>query len=89
MLFLPLIALGSYALIALVPVLGIGQHLGQGDLKEVGIDAVTREATEVLAPDSSFKELAERLVETGMPWNKPEPILAIPWAADSWSMSIW
>ena len=30
------------------------------------------------APADSFSELAERLVETGMPWNTPAPVFAIP-----------
>ena len=48
------------------------------------IAPVASEATGVLAPADSFSELAERLVETGMPWNTPAPRLAIPWATDSW-----
>ena len=47
-----------------------------------------REATGVRAPADSFSELAERLVDTGIPWNTPAPTLAIPWATDSWSTSI-
>ena len=42
----------------------------------------------VRAPDDSFSELAERLVETGIPWHSPAPRLAIPWATDSWLTSI-
>ena len=41
---------------------------------------VGREAIGVLAPEASFSELAERLVETGMPWNRPAPTFAIPCA---------
>ena len=39
---------------------------------------VISEATGVLAPADSFSELAERLVETGMPWKIPAPAFAIP-----------
>ncbi len=48
---------------------------------------VMSDATGVLAPAASFSELAERLVDTGIPWNTPAPALAIPCATDSWSMS--
>ena len=34
---------------------------------------VISDATGVLAPADSFSELAERLVDTGMPWNTPAP----------------
>ena len=40
------------------------------------------------APADSLSELAERLVETGMPWNTPAPTFAMPWATDSWSTSM-
>ena len=40
------------------------------------------------APEDSLSELAERLVETGMPWNSPAPAFAMPWAIDSWSTSM-
>ena len=46
------------------------------------------EATGVLAPADSFSELADRLVDTGMPWNTPAPTFAIPCATDSWLTSI-
>ena len=49
---------------------------------------VTSDATCVRAPADSFSELAERLVDTGIPWNTPAPTFAIPWATDSWSTSI-
>ena len=49
---------------------------------------VTSDATGVRAPAPSFSELAERLVETGMPWNTPAPMFAIPCAADSWLTSM-
>ena len=39
---------------------------------------VTSDASGVRAPEDSFSELAERLVETGMPWNTPAPTFAIP-----------
>ena len=45
---------------------------------------MTSEATGVRAPADSFSELAERLVDTGIPWNTPAPTFAIPWATDSW-----
>ena len=37
---------------------------------------MVREATGVVAPDDSFSELADRLVETGIPWNTPAPTFA-------------
>ena len=46
------------------------------------------EARPVRAPEWSLRELADRLVETGMPWNRPAPTLAMPWATDSWLMSM-
>jgi hypothetical protein len=49
---------------------------------------VTSEATGVRAPALSFSELAERLVETGIPWNTPAPMFAIPCATDSWLTSM-
>ena len=39
---------------------------------------VVSEATGVLAPDVSFSELADRLVETGIPCTRPEPTLDMP-----------
>ena len=44
-------------------------------------------ATCDFAPALSFSELAERLVDTGIPWNSPAPTFAAPWASDSWLMS--
>ena len=35
-----------------------------------------REASPVRAPEWSLSELADRLVETGMPWNSPAPAFA-------------
>ena len=49
---------------------------------------VVSEATGLVAPADSFSELAERLVETGIPWNTPAPTFAIPCATDSWLTSI-
>ncbi len=46
------------------------------------------EARPVRAPEWSFSELADRLVETGIPWNTPAPMFAMPWASDSWLMSM-
>ena len=40
-------------------------------------------------PEWSFNELAERLVDTGIPWNSPAPVFARACATDSWLMSIW
>lgn len=48
-----------------------------------------REASPVFAPERSFSELADRLVETGIPWNSPAVMFARDWATDSWLMSIW
>ena len=39
---------------------------------------VISDASGVLAPADSFSELAERLVETGMPWKTPAPTFAMP-----------
>lgn len=47
------------------------------------ITPVTIDATGVRAPEASFNELADKLVDTGMPWNNPAPRLDIPWATDS------
>ena len=44
---------------------------------------VMSDASGVRAPADSFSELAERLVETGIPWNTPAPTFAIPCATDS------
>ena len=49
---------------------------------------MTSEASGVRAPADSFSELAERLVETGMPWNTPAVTFAMPWATDSWLTSM-
>ena len=48
---------------------------------------VVSEATGVLAPAESLRELADRLVESGIPWTRPEPTLDMPWATDSWLIS--
>ena len=44
---------------------------------------VTSEASGVRAPADSLSELAERLVETGIPRNAPAARLAMPCATDS------
>ena len=49
---------------------------------------VTIDAICVRAPAASLSELAERLVDTGIPWKNPAVTLDIPWATDSWSMSM-
>ena len=48
---------------------------------------VMSDASWVRAPADSLRELAERLVETGMPWKKPAPTLATPCATVSWLTS--
>ena len=40
------------------------------------------------APEDSLSELADRLVDTGMPWKTPAPTFAIPCATDSWFTSM-
>ena len=40
------------------------------------------------APEDSLSELADRLVETGIPWKAPAPAFAMPWAMDSWLTSM-
>ena len=37
-----------------------------------------KEASPVRAPEWSLSELADRLVDTGIPWNKPAPTFDIP-----------
>ena len=49
---------------------------------------VTSEASGVRAPADSLSELADRLVETGIPWKTPEAAFAIPCATDSWLTSM-
>ena len=49
---------------------------------------VASDASGVRAPEDSLSELADRLVETGMPWNTPAPAFAMPWAIDSWLTSM-
>ena len=44
---------------------------------------VTSDASGVRAPADSLSELADRLVETGIPWNAPAARLAMPCATDS------
>ena len=39
---------------------------------------VASEATGLRAPAASFSELADRLVETGIPWNTPEAEVGHP-----------
>ena len=47
------------------------------------------EARPVRAPAWSLRELAERLVVTGIPWSSPAPTLATPCATVSWLTSTW
>ena len=49
---------------------------------------VTTDAICVRAPDASLSELADRLVETGIPCTSPEPRFDMPWATASWFTSI-
>ena len=49
---------------------------------------VTSDAIGVRAPADSLSELADRLVETGIPWKTPEAALAMPCATDSWLTSM-
>ena len=46
------------------------------------------DAIGVLAPADSFSELAERLVETGMPWKAPDAHVRHSCATDSWFTSM-
>ena len=60
---------------------GLGRSEKSGARSSSVSRTVTPEVSEarpVLAPEWSFSELADRLVETGMPWNRPAPVLAIP-----------
>ena len=49
---------------------------------------VTTDAIWVRAPDASASELADRLVDTGIPWKIPLPTFDMPWATDSLSTRI-
>ena len=49
---------------------------------------VTSDAIGLRAPADSFSELADRLVETGIPWKTPDATFAIPCATDSWLTSM-
>ena len=46
------------------------------------------DASPVRAPEWSLSELADRLVDTGMPWKTPAPMLAADCATDSWFRSM-
>ncbi len=46
-------------------------------------DPVVNDARGDLAPDWSFRELEERLAETGIPCTRPVPRLDMPCASDS------
>ncbi len=70
---------------------GLGRLEKSGARKSSVRITVTPEvsdATPVFAPEWSLSELADRLVETGIPWKTPEAVLARPCAVDSWLMSI-
>ncbi len=49
---------------------------------------VASDAIGLRAPAASLSELADRLVETGIPWKTPEAMFAIPCATDSWLTSM-
>ena len=49
---------------------------------------VTSDAIGVRAPADSLSELADRLVETGIPRNAPAARFAMPCATDSWLTSM-
>ena len=69
---------------------GLGSDEKRGARKRSARRTVTPDVSDarpVRAPDRSFSEVAERLVETGIPWRTPAPMLAADWATDSWSMS--
>ena len=71
---------------------GLGKPENSGARNSRASRTVTPEtidARPVLAPEWSFNELAERLVDTGIPWNSPAPMFASACATDSWLMSIW
>ena len=71
---------------------GLGRSEKSGARKSSVSSTMTPEVSEaspVRAPDRSLSELADRLVETGIPWSSPAPVLAMAWATDSWLMSIW
>ena len=74
------------------PSTGFGSCENRGARKSRVSRTVTPEvidASPVFAPEWSLSELADRLVETGMPCRTPEPMLAADWATDSWLTSIW
>ena len=49
---------------------------------------VASEAIALRAPAASLSELADRLVETGIPWKTPAAAFAMPCATDSWLTSM-
>ena len=70
---------------------GLGRLENSGARNSSVRRTVTPETIEAIpdrAPEWSFNELADRLVETGIPWNSPAPVFASAWAIDSWLMSI-
>ena len=76
-------------MIAARTALGSSENRGASRIRvATTIPPVASDASGVRAPADSLSELADRLVETGMPWTSPEPRLAIPWAIDSWSRSM-
>ena len=76
-------------MIAARTALGSSENTGASRISvAMTIPPVASDATGVRAPADSFSELAERLVETGMPWKTPAPTLAIPCATDSWFRSM-
>ena len=65
---------------------GLGRSENNGARKRRVRTTSTPEAIEaspVRAPLWSFNELADKLVDTGIPCTRPAPTFAIPWATDS------
>ena len=70
---------------------GLGRSENNGARKRRVSRTITPEVIEarpVRAPLWSFNELADRLVDTGIPCTRPAPTFAMPWATDSWLMSM-
>ena len=70
---------------------GLGRSENSGARKRRVSRTITPEVIEarpVRAPVWSFNELADRLVDTGIPCTRPAPTFAMPWATDSWLMSM-
>ena len=60
---------------------GLGRPEKSGAKKTSVSSTITPDVIEASpdrAPVWSFRELADRLVDTGMPWNNPAPVFASP-----------